>query len=364
MSLWGKNDNKLSTGTVSVNHANRTVVGSGTTFGVAGNGVVGDIIRFGQPLSGADGYFGEAVIVSVASTLSIKLDSVEGLSARDITDKAYQVTQSPKSTPTDAAFNKFSRAVEERGDLKITTAVSGDVAIGGTSITITGDASASSLLDTDVLIITHGERRKRRQFSEVYGIVSGGSTILVKNGLKGVHNIYKTDGTEYNIGASSIILREALFRATFDGGIDGAHIDELSVGDTFTAGTNSIGIGTINDRTETSATVVLNTGLTQKIDASIFGAKVTIKRGALSGSLVEVRGKETVSGDETQVLGVSTDGTAHAASSAFAVAHAGWVGVTTYMDMHGNLRVKKETLVAMSGIATGNAPIYDSNPFA
>ena len=38
MSLWGKNDNKLSDGTVTVNHANRTVIGSGTTFGSVGCG--------------------------------------------------------------------------------------------------------------------------------------------------------------------------------------------------------------------------------------------------------------------------------------------------------------------------------------
>lgn len=37
------------------------------------------------------------------------------------------------------------------------------------------------------------------------------------------------------------------------------------------------------------------------------------------------------------------------------VTHAGWVGVHTYTDMHGNLRVKKETLVAMSGISTNTA---------
>ena len=36
----------------------------------------------------------------------------------------------------------------------------------------------------------------------------------------------------------------------------------------------------------------------------------------------------------------------------------GWVGITTYNDAHGNFRVKKEILVAMSGITTGNAPIY------
>ena len=42
----------------------------------------------------------------------------------------------------------------------------------------------------------------------------------------------------------------------------------------------------------------------------------------------------------------------------------GWVGITTYNDAHGNFRVKKEILVAMSGITTGNTPLYDGNPLA
>ena len=52
MALWGNNDNLNSSGTVSVNYANRTVTGTGTTFGAAGAGhteaQVGDVIRFGQ----------------------------------------------------------------------------------------------------------------------------------------------------------------------------------------------------------------------------------------------------------------------------------------------------------------------------
>ena len=32
----------------------------------------------------------------------------------------------------------------------------------------------------------------------------------------------------------------------------------------------------------------------------------------------------------------------------YAAPHAGWVGINTYMDMHGNLRVKTETLVALN----------------
>jgi len=51
------------------------------------------------------------------------------------------------------------------------------------------------------------------------------------------------------------------------------------------------------------------------------------------------------------------------AGSKYELDHGGWVGVTTYVDQHGELRVKKEVLVAMSGITTGNAPVYDTNPF-
>ena len=32
----------------------------------------------------------------------------------------------------------------------------------------------------------------------------------------------------------------------------------------------------------------------------------------------------------------------------YAAPHAGWVGIYTYMDMHGELRVKTETLVALN----------------
>jgi hypothetical protein len=40
--------------------------------------------------------------------------------------------------------------------------------------------------------------------------------------------------------------------------------------------------------------------------------------------------------------------------------HAGWVGIQTYTDMHGNLRVKSETLVAMSEITSGTNATYSA----
>jgi hypothetical protein len=55
-----------------------------------------------------------------------------------------------------------------------------------------------------------------------------------------------------------------------------------------------------------------------------------------------------VTSTETTVAAGRTVGGKNAA---YAVAHSGWVGVTTYVDTHGNFRVKSEVLVA-GGIST------------
>ena len=56
---------------------------------------------------------------------------------------------------------------------------------------------------------------------------------------------------------------------------------------------------------------------------------------------------ETNTDYDSLVYGISTT-----TSSSYHVSHEGWVGVTTYMGAEGELRVKKEVLVAMSGITT------------
>jgi hypothetical protein len=48
----------------------------------------------------------------------------------------------------------------------------------------------------------------------------------------------------------------------------------------------------------------------------------------------------------TGVFGVDSAEVGVAATTPYAVTHSGWVGVTTYIDTHGNLRVKHEVLVA------------------
>jgi len=66
---------------------------------------------------------------------------------------------------------------------------------------------------------------------------------------------------------------------------------------------------------------------------------------------------ETQSDYSANVYGISTAGSQAALQTAYEVG-VGWVGVTTYTQTDGTLRVKKEILVAMSGIATGNTPSY------
>ena len=66
---------------------------------------------------------------------------------------------------------------------------------------------------------------------------------------------------------------------------------------------------------------------------------------------------------DSYVYGAAKQGIQAAAGTQYE-AGVGWVGVTTYNDQHGNLRVKKEILVAMSGITTGNTPLYDGDPLS
>ena len=71
-------------------------------------------------------------------------------------------------------------------------------------------------------------------------------------------------------------------------------------------------------------------------------------------------------GSDKFVYGVAAGGVDNTAGTQYETG-AGWVGVQTYMDKSDTpnvMRVKKEILVAMSGISTGNLPVYDSNPTA
>ena len=67
-------------------------------------------------------------------------------------------------------------------------------------------------------------------------------------------------------------------------------------------------------------------------------------------------------GYDAYVYGISDAMAGAALSTAYEVASSGWVGVTTYTGNDGSLRIKAETLVAMSGITTENRNTYPAYP--
>ena len=61
------------------------------------------------------------------------------------------------------------------------------------------------------------------------------------------------------------------------------------------------------------------------------------------------------------IYGIDTTEIGVAKTTAYGgVAHAGWVGVTTYTDTHGKLRVKSEVLVAGSALFRTQQTTQDS----
>jgi hypothetical protein len=145
-----------------------------------------------------------------------------------------------------------------------------------------------------------------------------------------------------------------------------SHLNQSSGSDTETitvlvsAATTNAGIGTnivfVDSLTGVIAGDTFVSGVDTRIVSTVGVTSVslasTISAGISTGATITF--SRVTGGHETSVIGVEDAETEAAVSTKFKLTHAGWVGVTTYRDSEGNVRVKSETLVAMSGITTGN----------
>ena len=120
MALWGNNDNVGSGGLVSLDYSTGVVTGSGTTFGQVGAASTGDVIRFGIRGSGGT-YFGDAVIVGIASTTQLTIGSTAGLSGAAIASTDFYISQLPKYTTLDSTFSQASYGVNDKQVYGIST---------------------------------------------------------------------------------------------------------------------------------------------------------------------------------------------------------------------------------------------------
>lgn len=119
----------------------------------------------------------------------------------------------------------------------------------------------------------------------------------------------------------------------------------ITVGDVLTVGTGSTQ-GEAVIAGVTSATILTVEAGGTLDTGSITGATYVISQRPVSTLGDTNYGAAEIYGVDKTEVGV-------AATTAFAVAHSGWVGMTTYIDAHGGLRVKHEVLVA-GGITGDN----------
>jgi len=99
MALWGKADGLFSPGTVSVNYANETITGAGTSFTAAGIST-GTVI-----VIGVGGTFGQAVISGITSDRVISIATTQYLSGAAIAGVGYTLTQKPVYTLEDKNYS-------------------------------------------------------------------------------------------------------------------------------------------------------------------------------------------------------------------------------------------------------------------
>ena len=104
-----------------------------------------------------------------------------------------------------------------------------------------------------------------------------------------------------------------------------------------------------------SITIASTSGLSQ-VGFTTSARFTTCPQSGVTDTVYQEKG---VTDRDSVVYGIST-----AISGSYHVPHQGWVGVTTYVDMHGTLRVKSEVLVAMSGIDTNKSTIGNTPSLA
>ena len=119
MALWGKTNVVGSGGSVSLNYSTGVVTGAidgagaGTSFGSVGAAKTGDIIRFGsRGPAGATGtavagvFFGDAVVVGIASTTQLTIGSTAGLSGAAIAATSFYIAEGPVFTIGDRSYSE------------------------------------------------------------------------------------------------------------------------------------------------------------------------------------------------------------------------------------------------------------------
>lgn len=128
-------------------------------------------------------------------------------------------------------------------------------------------------------------------------------------------------------------------------------------GTTFTPATSGIATGNVITITGHGSAVI--SGITSATLISIASTS-GLSGSAISGVAYVISEQPSFLVGDTnwggnEIYGVDEIEVGVAATTEYAVTHEGWVGLTTYTDAHGNLRVKHEVIVAGGILTTTDA---------
>jgi len=343
MALWGNNDNRTATGRVSLDKATGIVTGanledegSGTKFGESGEVQVGDIMRFGV-IDKPGTYFGDAVVVSIASTVQLTIGSTLGLENAAIARTSFTAAQAPKSTVLDRSFSENDNINDGAPAIKNLRTMTAHAGVSTTGV-------GASIVSLKTHHRSHGGI-KVGDFLENQGnnikIIGVGTATFHTNFPSGIgSDRLFVDGTIAGLAADTAIL---------------VADDELHFPVTIGATFFTID-PVLASAVSTNDTILMNTNFEHEKDHNfVVGLASSITEEITEGDAIQIN--RQMGGYARNVYGVASGGANDANGTVYETG-VGWVGVTTYVDGEGNLRVKKEILVAMSGISTGNAPSY------
>jgi hypothetical protein len=158
MALWGNNDAVGAGGTVSLDYTTGVVTGSGTTFGNVGAAATGDVIRFGDRTGT---YYGDAVIVGVASTTQLTIGSTVGLSGVAIAGTTFTVSQLPKYTVLDSKYSEASWGTDDSyvygvGAAGTATGTQYETGVGWVGVTTYNDNEGNLRVKKEILVAMSG----------------------------------------------------------------------------------------------------------------------------------------------------------------------------------------------------------------
>jgi hypothetical protein len=345
MALWGNNDAVTSAGIVTLAYTSNdfggtalTVNGNGTAFNAVGSAQTGDVIRFGLR-NGVDGavYFGDAVISGITSATQLTIGSTSGLSGAAIAGTSFYISQLPSYTTLSPQWSN-----NRDGDKEYTFYQGATIASSAGDSGATGDVRASGV---GTAFISLDANIADLQLSTSDTFVNDGNNILI-TGVGSCTVLTDTIG---------IALTDQLPVVAPAG---------INLGDTVIDYLNSDAIKTITGIAATEVTLDGQIGSNQYAAGTkilfksnfVVSLASTITADIAAGTAVTFN--RLAGGYDSQVYGIAVEDMMDV-NSPYRTNGTGWVGVTTYMDTGGNLRVKSEILVAIgnsgstAGITTG-----------